>query len=394
MSRRDVWIVSPLRSPVTKAFRGGLRNKRPDDLCADVIRAVLAKTPTLDPRDIEDVYVGCAMPEAEQGMNVARFALLLAGLPDTVPGVTINRFCSSGVQTIAMAADAVAAGSADCILAGGTESMSMVPMMGNRVVGSRSVMDKHPEFYLGMGLTAENVADEYGVRREDQDEFALLSHTRAVAALKSGHFRDETVSVATQQRTLGTHGETVVTPVSVDADDGPRADTSREALGKLRAAFRQGGSVTAGNSSQMSDGAAMCLVVSEEFGKRHNLKPLARFVAYSVAGVPPRVMGIGPVEAIPRVLKRGGVALKDIDRVELNEAFAAQSLAVMRKLELDPTKVNPSGGAIALGHPLGATGAKLTATLCHAMHREGGRYGLVTMCIGTGMGAAALFERL
>ena len=390
---KAAYIVSPLRSAVGKAHRGTLRVKRPDDLCADVIRAVVERS-GVDPMLIEDVIVGCAMPEAEQGMNVARFALLLAGLPEQVPGVTVNRFCSSGLQTIAMAASQVKAGDADCLLAGGTESMTAVPMMGHKMVGSRTVMDSHPDFYLGMGLTAENVADEWKVSRADQDQFSYESHRKAVQALEKGWFKDEIVPVPVTFRAPGANGTTKVTEVSFAVDEGPRADTSVEALAKLRPAFRQGGSVTAGNSSQTSDGAAMCLVCSEDFVKRHNLKPMARLAGFSVAGVPPRVMGIGPVEAIPRALKRAGLSLGQIDRIELNEAFAAQSLAVVRSLGMDPAKVNPTGGAIALGHPLGATGAKLTATLLYGMKRDRQRYGIVSMCIGTGMGAAGVFELL
>ena len=388
---KTAYIVSPLRSPVGKAGRGGFRSKRPDDLCADVIRAVVAQS-KVDPKLIEDVIVGCAMPEGDQGMNVARFALLLAGLPESVPGVTVNRFCSSGLQTIAMAASQVRAGDADCILAGGTESMTMVPMMGYRPVGSRTINDHHPDFYLGMGLTAENVAKDYRVTRADQDQFALESNLRAVAAIEKGLFKEEIHPIPVSYRSPGENGSVRIEEAVIAVDEGPRADTSLAALGKLKPAFLQGGSVTAGNSSQMSDGAAMALVCSEEFVKRHNLKPMARFAGFSVAGVPPRVMGIGPIEAIPRALKKAGISLDKIDRIELNEAFAAQSLAVIRTLGLDPAKINPTGGAIALGHPLGATGAKLTATLLHGMRRDRQKYGMVTMCIGTGMGAAGVFE--
>ena len=390
---KTAYIVSPLRSPVGKAGRGGFRTKRPDDLGADVIRAVV-KQSGVDPHLIDDVIVGCAMPEAEQGMNVARFALLLAGLPESVPGVTVNRFCSSGLQTLAMAASAVKAGDADCILAGGTESMTLVPMMGHKPVGSRTVMDHHPDFYLGMGLTAENVARDYKVSRAEQDQFSYESHRKAVAALENGWFKDETLPIDVTYRSPGANGTVNVENSTITVDEGPRADTSVEALAKLKPAFLQGGSVTAGNSSQMSDGAAMALVCSEEFVKKHNLKPMARFASFAVAGVPPRIMGIGPVEAIPRALQKAGLSLGKIDRFELNEAFAAQSLAVIRSLGIDAAKVNPTGGAIALGHPLGATGAKLTATLLHGMRRDRQKYGMVTMCIGTGMGAAGVFELL
>lgn len=390
---KTAYIVSPLRSPVGKAFKGSLRLKRPDDLCADVIRAVV-KQSGVDPNLIEDVILGCAMPEAEQGMNVARFALLLAGLPEHVPGVTVNRFCSSGLQTIAMAASQVRAGEADCILAGGTESMTMIPMMGHKVVGSRTIMESHPDFYLGMGLTAENVADEYKVSREDQDRFSYESNMKASAAIAKGLFKEEICDIPVTFRTPAANGGVKIDQQIFTMDEGPRADTTVEALGKLRAVFKNGGSVTAGNSSQMSDGAAMTLVCSEEFVKKHNLKPMARFAGFSVAGVPPRVMGIGPIEAIPRACKAAGIKQDQIQRIELNEAFAAQALAVIRTLGLNPELINPTGGAIALGHPLGATGAKLTATLLHGMKRDKQKYGMVTMCIGTGMGAAGIFEML
>jgi acetyl-CoA acyltransferase len=391
----EAYIVSALRSPVGKAFRGSLAHKKPDELCADVIKAVLAATPGLDPALIEDVIVGCAMPEAEQGMNMARFSALIAGLPDTTPGVTINRFCSSGLQSIAMAAAQIWSGSADCILAGGAESMSLVPMMGNKVVASRAVMENHHEdYYLSMGLTAENVADEYRISREEQDAFAALSHEKAIKAQKAGLFDQEICEVPVTRRKVGKDESIAVTNANFSTDEGPRADTSLGALAKLKPAFRMGGSVTAGNSSQMSDGAAMCLVVSGSFLKKHNLKAEAKFLSYQVAGVPPRVMGIGPIEAIPKALKKAGLKLNDIERFELNEAFAAQALAVIKTLKLDPSKVNPTGGAIALGHPLGATGAKLTATLLKGMKRDKQKYGIVSMCIGTGMGAAGVFENL
>ncbi len=392
---KTAYIVSPLRSAVGKAYRGNLRSKRPDDLCADLIRAVVAANPSIDPREIDDCFVGCAMPEAEQGMNIARFAVLLADLPDSVAGVTVNRFCSSGLQTIAMAAFQVQAGGAHCILAGGTESMSLVPMMGHKPVGSRTVLKNgRGDYYLNMGLTAENVSKDYKISREDQDRFSYESHKKAFEAIQKGHFKSEIAAVKATLRSPGPGGTVSLQELTVDTDEGPRADTSVEALGGLKAAFRTGGVVTAGNSSQMSDGAAMCMVVSEEFVKKYNLQPMGRFMSFSVAGVPPRVMGIGPIEAIPRALKLAGLSLKDIQRVELNEAFAAQALAVLRHLEIDPGIVNPTGGAIALGHPLGATGAKLTATLLHGMQRDKQKYGLVSMCIGTGMGAAGVFERL
>jgi acetyl-CoA acyltransferase len=390
---KTAYIVSPLRSAVGKAYRGGLRFKRPDDLCADVIRAVV-KSSGVDPKLIEDVILGCAMPEAEQGMNVARFALLLAGLPESVPGMTVNRFCSSGLQTIGIAASMVKAGDAHCVLAGGTESMTMVPMMGNKVVASRTIMDSHPDFYLGMGLTAENVAKEYKISRDDQDRFAFESHMRAAKAIQSGLFKSEIVDVPVSFRTPAAEGQVTVETGVFKEDEGPRPDSTVEALLKLKPAFLQGGSVTAGNSSQMSDGAAMCLVCSEEFVKAHNLKPIARLAGFSVAGVPPRIMGIGPIEAVPKACKAAGIQSSALERIELNEAFAAQALAVVRQLGFDPAKVNPTGGAIALGHPLGATGAKLTATLLHGMKRDRQKWGLVSMCIGTGMGAAGVFELL
>ena len=391
---KTVYIVSPVRSAVGKAYRGALAAKRPDDLCATVIKGCLARTPTLDPVLIEDVLLGCAMPEAEQGMNVARFALLLAGLPESVAGQTVNRFCASGVQTIASAAMTIQAGGAECLLAGGTESMSLIPMMGHKVVGSRTVMSGHEDYYLPMGLTAENVANDYKVSREDQDAFAYDSNMKAVQAIEKGLFKEEIIPIPVTMRRPKEGGQVDVKDVIFDRDEGPRPDTTKEALGQLRAAFIPGGSVTAGNSSQMSDGAAMCLVVSEEFLKKHKLKPMARFCGFAVAGVPPRVMGIGPIAAIPKVLKMAGIKADDVDRIELNEAFASQSLAVIRELKLDPKRVNPTGGAIALGHPLGATGAKLMATLVHGLHRDKQKYGLVTMCIGTGMGAACLVERV
>ncbi len=388
---KTAYIVAPVRSAVGKAFKGALRVKRPDDFCADVIRACV-KQAGIDPALIEDVILGCAMPEAEQGMNVARFALLLAGLPESVPGVTVNRFCSSGLQTIAMAASMVRAGEADCVMAGGTESMTMIPMMGHKVIGSRTVMDKHPDFYMGMGLTAENVAKDYKISREDQDKFALESHQKAAKAIEKGLFKDEIVPIPVSYRTPSADGSAKVEEGFFQVDEGPRLDTTLEALAKLKPAFKQGGSVTAGTSSQMSDGAAMCFVCSEDFVKKHNLKPVARFAGFSVAGVPPRVMGIGPVEAIPKALKQAGVSQDKLERIELNEAFASQALAVLRTLKLDPSKVNPTGGAIALGHPLGATGAKLTATLLNGMRRDKQKWGMVSMCIGTGMGAAGIFE--
>lgn len=392
---KQAYIVTALRSPVCKAFKGSLRAKRPDELCADVIRGILEKTPTFDPAEIDDVIVGCAMPEAEQGMNIARFTVLLAGLPESVPGVTVNRFCSSGLQTIAMAADRIMAGQADCILAGGTESMSLIPMMGNKVVASRAMNELYPSAYLGMGMTAENVASDYRVTREEQDIFACESHQKAIKAISAGLFKSEILPVSASARLPGDNGKVQVRQSIVEVDEGARSDTSVAGLAKLRPAFlQQGGTVTAGNSSQMSDGAAMSLICSEDFIKRHKLTPIARFAGYSVAGVPPRVMGIGPVAAIPKACKLAGISQDKIDRIELNEAFAAQALAVIKSLKLDPNRINPTGGAIALGHPLGATGAKLTASLLHGLRRDKQKWGMVSMCIGTGMGAAGIFELL
>ncbi len=392
---KQAYIVTALRSPVCKAFKGALRAKRPDELCADVIRGILDKTPKFDPTDIDDVIVGCAMPEAEQGMNIARFTVLLAGLPESVPGVTVNRFCSSGLQTIAMAADRIMAGQAECILAGGTESMSLIPMMGNKVVASRAMNELHPSAYLGMGMTAENVAADYRISREEQDAFACDSHQKAIKAITGGLFKSEIIPVTATARLPGNNGKVEVRQSIVDIDEGARSDTTLAGLAKLRPAFlQQGGTVTAGNSSQMSDGAAMSLVCSEDFIKRYKLNPIARFAGYSVAGVPPRVMGIGPIAAIPKACKLAGISQDKIDRIELNEAFAAQALAVIKSLKLDPSKINPTGGAIALGHPLGATGAKLTASLLHGLRRDKQKWGMVSMCIGTGMGAAGIFEIL
>ncbi len=389
----NAYIVSPLRSAGSKAHRGSLRHKRPDDLAADIMKALIERT-KIDPATVDDVIVGCAMPEAEQGMNFARIAALLAGLPESVPGVTVNRFCSSGVQTIAMAASQVKAGEADCIIAGGAESMTAVPMMGNKVVGSRRIMDTHPDIYLGMGMTAENVAADFKISREDQDKFAVTSHQKAAAAVAAGHFKNEIVPVTAEYRTPAANGQVEINSFAFDTDEGIRADTSADGLAKLRTPFLTGGSVTAGNTSQMTDGASFCLVCSEEFVKKNNLEPFARLAGFSVAGVPPRIMGIGPIEAIPRACAKAGIKQDQIERIELNEAFASQSLAVIRTLKLNQDIVNPTGGAIALGHPLGATGAKLTATLLHGMKRDKQKYGMVTMCIGTGMGAAAIYEAL
>ena len=396
---QDAYIVAATRTPVGKAPKGVFRNTRPDDMLAHVLKAVVAQAPGIDVNRIDDAVIGCAMPEGEQGMNVARIGVLLAGLPDTVAAQTINRFCSSGLQAVALAANEIRLGNADLLLAGGTESMSMVPMMGNKVALSPSVFrDDHVAIAYGMGITAEKVAEEWKVSREDQDAFALASHQKAMAAIQAGEFKDEIspYEIVTHQPDLA--GNTVrLRKLLVDTDEGPRPDSSIEGLAKLRPVFRNGqfgGSVTAGNSSQMSDGAAGILLASERAVQDYGLKPLARFVSFAVAGVRPEVMGIGPIAAIPKALAQAGLTLDDIDWIELNEAFAAQALAVIRDSGLDPDKVNPLGGAIALGHPLGATGAIRTATIVHGMRRRKKRYGLVTMCIGTGMGAAGVIEAL
>ncbi len=394
---QEAYIVAATRTPVGKAPRGMFRNIRPDDMLAHVIRAVLAQAPTLDLAAIADVIVGCAMPEAEQGMNVARIGLLLAGLPDSVPGMTINRFCSSGVQAVALAADRIRLGEADVMLACGTESMSMVPMMGNKIAFNPAIFehDEHLGIAFGMGLTAERVAERWKVSREAQDAFALQSHQRALAAMAHGEFVDEITPYHIAEHVVNLDSREVeLQRREVKDDEGPRADTSLAALAKLRTVFAQQGSVTAGNSSQMSDGAGAVLLCSEAALKRYNLTPIGKFHGFSVAGVAPEIMGIGPKEAIPRALKQCGLTLNDMSWIELNEAFAAQSLAVIGDLGLDPAIVNPLGGAIALGHPLGATGAIRTATLLHGLRRRKQKYGMVTMCIGTGMGAAGIFEAL
>jgi acetyl-CoA acyltransferase len=390
---REAVIVDCLRTAVGKAGRGALRSTRPDDLAAMVIQALLDRYPQVSKREIGDVIVGCAMPEGEQGLNMARAVALRAGLPDTVPGVTINRFCASGLQSIAMAADAIRSGGADVILAGGAESMSMIPMTGVKFAPNPWMVDHQPELYLNMGLTAERVQQRYGVSREDQDQFALASHQKALQAQAAGRFDAEIVPVQVETTTLKDGKEATRSDV-FQKDEGPRADTSMEALLKLKPAFHAEGTVTAGNSSQMSDGAAMALVMSEDRATALRLKPKARFVSFAVGGVAPEVMGIGPVVAIPKALKMAGLKASDIGLIELNEAFAAQALAVIRELELDPQIVNVNGGAIALGHPLGCTGAKLTATILNEMPRRSARFGMVTMCIGGGQGAAGVFERI
>ncbi|MCX6592049.1 MAG: acetyl-CoA C-acyltransferase [Acidobacteria bacterium] len=382
-----------MRTPVGRSGRGSLRTVRPDDLAAYVIQALMKKYPQVQGEDIDDVILGCAAPEGESGMNMARVSALRAGLPDQVPGVTINRFCSSGLQAIAMAAERIRAGGAEIVLAGGAESMSMIPMSAQRLVPNPWMVDHKPEIYINMGLTAENVQRKYGVSREDADAFAYRSHQNAIAAQAAGKFDDELVPVDVEQTTLnGSKPETK--HFTFSKDEGPRADTSLEALAKLKPVFHAQGLVTAGNSSQTSDGAAMSLVMSESKARELGLKPMARFVSFAVGGVPPEIMGIGPVVAIPKALALAGLKMDDLGVIELNEAFAAQALAVIREggLPLDRTNVN--GGAVALGHPLGCTGAKLTATILREMKREGHRYGLVTMCIGGGQGAAGIFESL
>ncbi|HOX70765.1 MAG: acetyl-CoA C-acyltransferase [Dokdonella sp.] len=393
---QDAYIVSAVRTPVGKAPRGVFRNTRPDDLLAHVIRAAVAGAPGIDPSRIDDVVIGCAMPEAEQGMNVARIGVLLAGLPNAVPAQTINRFCSSGVQAIALAADRIRTGDADLMLAGGTESMSMVPMMGHKIaMNPAAFADENIAIAYGMGITAENVASEWKISREDQDAFALASHQKALAAIAAGDFKDEIVPFKLDDHYPDLVGRSIQTDSRlIDTDEGPRPDTSAAGLAKLRTVFKAGGSVTAGNSSQMSDGAGALVLASEKAIREYNLTPIARFVSFAVAGVRPEVMGIGPIAAIPKALKLAGLSREQIDWIELNEAFAAQALAVICDLGLDAGKVNPLGGAIALGHPLGATGAVRAATLIHGLRRRQQKYGMVTMCIGTGMGAAGIFEAL
>jgi acetyl-CoA acyltransferase len=394
---QDAYIVAATRTPVAKR-NGMFRNVRPDDMLAHVLRAVVDKVPGLEETEIGDVITGCAMPEAEQGMNVSRIGLLLAGLPETVPGYTINRFCSSGVQAVADAAARIRLGEAEVMIAAGTESMSAMPqMMGNKVSLNPAIFahDENRAIAYGMGLTAEKVAEQWKISREAQDAFALQSNQRACAAIAAGHLAAEITPYTVRTHVPGEGGAVRVIESICDTDEGPRADASLEKLAKLRPVFAARGSVTAGNSSQMSDGAGAVLLMSEAAVKRYGVTPIARFVSYSVAGVPPQVMGIGPIEAIPRALAAGGLKQEDLDWIELNEAFAAQSLAVMNQLGLDPAKVNPLGGAIALGHPLGATGAIRTATVMSAMQRDPKlKYGMVTMCIGTGMGAAGIFERV
>src|SRR5882757_6184446 len=399
MSRQvqDAFVVAATRMPIGKAPKGALRSVRPDDLLVAAIRSVVAKVPSLDPAAIEDAVIGCAFPEAEQGFNVARNAALLAGLPNSVGGVTVNRFCSSGLNAVAIAADRIRVGEADVMLAGGVESMSMVPMVGNKPSFNPHIFDRDENVAIafGMGIAAEKVAQRWKIPRELQDEFALASHQRAIAAQKAGEFSDEITAFEFVEKWPNLDSRQIeLKRRSIALDEGPRADTSLQALAKLKPAFAVRGSVTAGNSSQTSDGAGALILVSEAAIKRFNLTPLARFVSFAIRGVPPEIMGIGPKEAIPLALRSAGLKLEDMDWIELNEAFAAQSLAVIGELGLDRAKVNPMGGAIALGHPLGATGAIRSATVVHGLRRRGLKYGMVTMCVGTGMGAAGIFERV
>lgn len=393
---QDAYIVAATRTPVGKAPKGMFRNTRPDDLLAHALRHLVAQTPSIDLNQIDDVVVGCAMPEAEQGMNVGRIATLLAGFPVGVSAQTINRFCSSGLQAVALAADRIRLGEADLMIGAGTETMSMVPMMGHKVAMNPAIFaDENIAIAYGMGITAENVASQWQISREDQDAFAYASHQKAIAAITSGEFKAEISPYEIIARLPDLAGNTVrLKKLLAENDEGPRADTTIDVLGKLRPVFRNGGSVTAGNSSQMSDGAGAVMLASEKAIKQYGLTPLARFVGFAVAGVKPDVMGIGPKEAIPKVLRQAGLTADQMDWIELNEAFAAQALAVIKDLGLDPSKINPLGGAIALGHPLGATGAIRTATLVHGLKRRQQKYGMVTMCIGTGMGAAGIFESL
>jgi acetyl-CoA acyltransferase len=385
-------VIDCLRTPIGKAPKGTLRNTRPDDLAAFVVQALLKKFPQVRPDEIDDFILGCAFPEGEAGMNMARAVVLRAGLPNTVPALTINRFCSSGLQAIALAAERIRAGSADLIIAGGAESMSMIPMTGNKLAPNPWLVDNLPQTYMGMGMTAECVRKKYGINREDADRFALRSHQNAIKAQAAGCFDEEIVPVEVESTVFNGKPKRVKTTFS--KDEGPRADTSLEALGKLKPAFSTDGVATAGNSSQTSDGAAVAIVMSEKKAQELGLKPMVRFVSFAVGAVPPEIMGIGPVVAIPKALKLAGLKLGDIDLFELNEAFAVQALAVVREAGVDPEKVNVNGGAIALGHPLGCTGAKLTATILREMKRRNSKYGMVSMCIGGGQGAAGIFENL
>lgn len=391
---KEAVIVSAVRTAVGKAPKGTLRNTRPDDLAAAAIKEAVNRVSGLDPREIDDVIMGCAFPEAQQGMNVARTAAILAGLPVETSAMTVNRYCSSGLQTIAIAADRIRTGAADVIVAGGLETMSMIPMGGNTFRPNPTLVETYPDYYLNMGLTAENLARKYAISREQADEFSLRSHQKAASAIQAGKFKDEIVPIKVFVDELDEKGRVRRKEVIFDTDEGVRYDTSMESLAKLKPVFHARGTVTAGNSSQMSDGAAACVIMSAEKAEKLGLKPLARFVSYATAGCLPEEMGVGPVFAIPKALKLAGLEIDDIDLIELNEAFAVQSLAVIKLLELNPERINVNGGAIALGHPLGCTGAKLTATLLIEMHRRNARYGMVTMCVGGGMGAAGIFEKI
>ena len=390
----NAYIIAGYRTAVAKANRGGFRTMRPDDLAAEVIKHLMAQVPSVDPALVDDLIVGNAIPEAEQGMQMARYISLLA-LPKSVPGFIINRYCGSGLEAIALASAKVASGMADCVIAGGTESMTMLPMMGHKTVLNYGIANEHPDYYIGMGLTAEEVSKKYNVTREEQDAFSFASHQKALAAQKAGLFTDQIVPVKVSENYFDAKSGTKKTREwVVSQDEGPRADTTLEALGKLKPVFAMGGSVTAGNASQTSDGAAFVLVVSEKFVEQYKLKPIAKMLSYAAAGVEPSLMGIGPVEAIPIALKKAGLQLKDIDLIELNEAFAAQSLAVIKTLGIDQEKVNVNGGAIALGHPLGCSGAKLSIQLFHELRRRNKKYGMVTACVGGGQGVAGIYELL
>jgi acetyl-CoA acyltransferase len=390
----NAYIIAGYRTAVAKANRGGFRTMRPDDLAAEVIKHLMAQVPSLDPALVDDLIVGNAIPEAEQGMQMARYISLLS-LPKSVPGFIINRYCGSGLEAIALASAKVASGMADCVIAGGTESMTMLPMMGHKTVLNYGIASEHPDYYIGMGLTAEEVSKKYNVTREEQDAFSFASHQKALAAQKAGLFSDQIVPIKVSENYFDAKSGTKKTREwVVSQDEGPRADTTLEALGKLKPVFAMGGSVTAGNASQTSDGAAFVLVVSEKFVEQYNLKPIAKMLSYAAAGVEPSLMGIGPVEAIPIALKKAGLQLEDIDLIELNEAFAAQSLAVIKTLGIDQEKVNVNGGAIALGHPLGCSGAKLSIQLFHELRRRNKKYGMVTACVGGGQGVAGIYEIL
>lgn len=391
---KQAYIVTGYRTAVGKAPKGSLRFTRPDVMAASVLKHIMQQVPALDPNRIDDLIVGCAMPEAEQGLNVARLISLMGLDTDKVPGVTVNRYCASGSESIAIAAAKIQTGMADCILAGGAESMSYIPMGGYKPIPETQISKQHADYYWGMGLTAEAVANEFNVSREDQDEFAFHSHQKALKANQEGRFKDQIVPLDIEYNYLDDNEKVQSKKFSFDKDEGPRADTALNVLAKLRPVFANGGSVTAGNSSQMSDGAAFVLVMSEEMVKELNLEPVARLVSYATVGVPPRIMGIGPVHAIPKALKQAGMKLEDLDLVELNEAFASQSLAVIREAGLNPDIVNVNGGAIALGHPLGCTGTKLTVQILDELKQRNQKYGMVTMCVGTGQGAASIFERL